>query len=83
MGLSGYLGSNNDNNGLFNKNDGKLFTQRSPIFKNPAYALLRGANSYTYCSGFNFNASNISSIYGNSDTVTPESLSCKFFIRYQ
>lgn len=81
MGLSGYFGSNNDNNGLFNMNDGKLFTQRSPIFRNTAYAP-QGANIYTYCSGFNFNTSNVSSIYGNSDTVTPESLSCKFFIRY-
>lgn len=62
-------------------NDGKLFTQRSPIFRNVAY-VPQGDNIYTYCSGFNFNASNVSSIYGNSDTVTPESLSCKFFIRY-
>ena len=82
MGLSGYFGSNNTPNGLFNMNDGNLFTQRSPIFKNHAYTPA-GNNTYTYCSGFNFNASNVSSIYGNSDTVTPESLSCKFFIRYQ
>lgn len=31
----------------------------------------------------NFNASSSNSIYGNSDTVTPESLSCLICIKYE
>lgn len=30
----------------------------------------------------NIDLSRSNSIFGNSDTVTPESMSCKFFIRY-
>ena len=33
-------------------------------------------------SGFSFDASRSNSIYGNSETITPESLSTKFFIKF-
>lgn len=41
-----------------------------------------GAAAAWYGAGGNFDASRSSSIYGNSDTVTPESLKTSFFIKF-
>ena len=47
--------------------------------------LVSGAGAFGGSFGrstYTFNASRASGIYGNSDTVTPESLKCSFAIKY-
>lgn len=45
-------------------------------------AISRGSGHSTAVVVLGFNASNFNPVYGNSSTVTPDSCSVKFFIRY-
>ena len=70
---------------------GKLAVRPTSETPNPTGAFyINGISEYlgkynggtNYSNGVSFNASRSSSIYGNSSTVTPLSMSCKFYISY-
>lgn len=50
--------------------------------KTDATGKLKGAGGTNNSYNLTFDASNSNIIYGNSSTVTPESLTTKFFIKY-
>lgn len=59
-----------------------IVTQRAIQVTKTGWANEGAAVNPSWSREFNFDASRSSSIYGNSETVTPLSTSCSFLIRF-